>query len=132
MLRELVAADFVTIQRQSEGDIEDIGGSDEVVVLIGGGAEEASAEPTTFMVSLVDSLVAAGQEVAAGENTGSLDEFVSRLRQRDLDGELVTVDNIEATQGQIALVLGLREMLVSGRGGDYGTKDGATGLMPPP
>jgi hypothetical protein len=45
---------------------------------------------------------------------------------------LVTVDNIDLPIGASAMVLGLGEALIDDVGGDYGVKDGATRLLPPP
>ncbi len=126
LMRSLIAGEFIAAQPESGTDVEEIGGADEVIVVVAGVAEEAPLDPGGFMIPLTESLVEVGQPVAAGESTESGYPFVELLRDRDIDGQIVTVDNLDMTPGRIALVLGLRQMLVSGRGGDYGLEDGAT------
>ena len=48
-----------------------------------------------------------------------------------LDGKLVTVDNADQLPGRVAVVLGLRDLLLSpGQGGDFGWH--GTDLIPKP
>jgi hypothetical protein len=68
--------------------------------------------------------------VAAGESTTTAIPFVELVRDAGADG-LVTVDDLDLNMGGAALVLGLDELLTTGRGGAYGVKDGAEPLPPP-
>lgn len=109
-----------------------IGQIDQVVVVLAGGpGEEPPIHPEVFSVPLVRSLDALGVPVAAGEPLVSDVSFVSALRAAG-DEATVTVDDLDRTIGGAALVLGLEQLLDSGRGGAYGVKDGADPLPPPP
>jgi hypothetical protein len=57
--------------------------------------------------------------------------YVALVRAAGLDG-VVTVDDLDRAAGGSALVLGLDRLLSTGQGGDYGVKDGAEPLPPPP
>jgi hypothetical protein len=72
--------------------------------------------------------------VVAAETLESEYPFVQLVRNNgSIDGRLVTVDNADQVSGRIAIVLGLRNLLQSpGQGGDYGVKEGASGLLPQP
>lgn len=131
VLRGLASADFVTVQPEDAGEVAEIGGSEDALVVVGGPADETDTERPPFMVSLVESLVGSGEQVVAAEDSELPQGIVSLLRDRELDGEVVTVDNVETPPGQVGLVLGMRQLLLSGRGGDYGVKDGATDQIPP-
>jgi hypothetical protein len=75
-----------------------------------------------------------GVTTGAGESLASIDGFVTGVRTEVDAAEtaLVTVDNVDLPIGGSALVLGLREAIVVGSGGDYGVKAGASRLLPPP
>ncbi len=107
-----------------------IGGPTQVIVVLSGASEaEPSIPPQDFAVPLVEALVDRGIRVAAGEATDSGFPFVQILRANGT-GTILTVDDLDQGMGGIALVLGLEELLLSGRGGAYGVKDGAE-LLPP-
>jgi hypothetical protein len=116
----------------SDETLATIGGPDQmVVVLAGGGDPEAIMAPEDFAVPLVERLSDLGLPAAAGESVGTAVPFVPLLRDGGVDG-LVTVDDLDESRGGAALVLGLERLLLGGQGGDYGVKDGAAPLPPPP
>lgn len=116
----------------SDATVAAIGGPDQVVVVLSGGqAEEPVMAPEAFAVPLVRRLAELGIPVAGGESADTLLPFVAILRASGVDG-VVTVDDVDQSRGGAALVLGLDRLLASGEGGDYGVKDGAVPLPPPP
>lgn len=116
----------------SDGTVDELGGSEQIVVVLGGGEmEEPLMSADEFAVPLTERLSELGLPVAAGESAVSLLPFVAVLRAGELDG-LVTVDDLDHSMGGAALVLGLEELLATGLGGDYGVKDGADPLPPVP
>jgi hypothetical protein len=100
-------------------------------VLAGGQDEEPAMSPDQFAVPLVRALSELGVPVAAGESSTTVVPFVAGVRDGGTDG-LVTVDDLDLSMGGAALVLGLDDLIDSGRGGAYGIKDGAEPLPPPP
>ena len=102
-----------------------------VVVLSGGQGEETALPPDAFAVPLVETLSGLGSSVAAGESLPAEFPYVALVRAAGLDG-VVTVDDLDQAMGGSALVLGLDRLLSTGEGGDYGVKDGAEPLPPPP
>ena len=98
------------------------GGGDLVFVVLGGAA--AGDEPSitaAIAADLVRALATIGSPVAAGEGTDVADPWVGDLRG---DG-IVTVAGLDDAPGASALVLGMRDRLVTGRGGAYGTASAA-------
>lgn len=116
----------------SDAAVAEIGGPDQlVVVLAGGQGEDPLMPPEAFAVPLVRRLAELGLPVAAGEATDTVVTFVPVLRAGGSDG-VVTVDDVDESRGGAALVLGLERLLASGDGGDYGVEDGAVPLPPLP
>lgn len=113
---------------------EEIGTTFQAVVLLAGGNEAAVVKPAWFLQPLAVSLTESARPVVAAETTEMASPFVTLIRDDGtLDGDLVTVDNADQVPGRVAIVLGLRDLLASpGNGGDYGVKDGASGLLPKP
>jgi hypothetical protein len=133
LLHELLSAGFLTSigSQVSDATLEQIGGPAQVVVVLSGGPnEEPSIAPETFAVPLIQALETAGLPVAAGQSRDSAFAFVEQLRAAGNDG-IVTVDDLDASMGGAALVLGLQRLIVSGTGGAYGLADG-TEVLPPP
>jgi hypothetical protein len=116
------------------GSLAELGGSGQAIVVIAAAGESASVDPAMFLTPLVSTLVGMQETVAAAETLDASLPFVTQLRQDGaLDGKLVTVDDADRLPGRVALVLGLRDLiLVPGDGGDYGEKDGASSLVPSP
>jgi len=137
-LGELLSQGFLTSSAPgiTDATLDDIGGRGQLVVTIGGGpAGEPSPTSELFMEPLVTELVGSGVVSGAGETLTADDGFVTDLRSAVDDSSvapLVTVDNIDLPVGASAMVLGLGEALIDDAGGDYGVKEGATRLLPPP
>jgi hypothetical protein len=111
--------------------LDEIGGPGQVVLVVsGGGEEDAALPPDAFAIPLVDAVDGLGGRVAAGESLLATNPFVSSLRSSGPDG-IVTVDDLDQAMGGAALVLGLDRLLATGVGGDFGVKDGAEPLPPP-
>lgn len=131
ILGRLQDAGFVTDLLGSAAP-EDIGGANQSIVVVHGGAQDQLPHPSDFLVPLVEDLVAAQRlDVAAAEGTDSQPEFVRELRGSNLlaDRQFVTVDNVDLGMGQVALDLGLQRLLEFGEGGDYGLE--AADIFPP-
>jgi hypothetical protein len=135
---ELLSQGFLTSSAPgiTDATLKDIGGRAQMVVTIGGGPTgEPSPTSELFMQPFVTELVASGVVSGAGETFAADDGFVTDLRSSVDDSSvapLVTVDNIDLPIGASAMVLGLGEALIDDAGGDYGVKEGATRLLPPP
>jgi hypothetical protein len=110
-----------------------VGGEDQALVFIAG--EAAGTEPTAVeeLMPLIQQVAQRDVVVAVGEPTTSDTGLLQAVRQ-DLDavGPLVTVDDLELPAGAVALVLGLDRAIQTREGGDYGIRDGAEQLLPPP
>jgi len=132
LLQGLASAGFVDVQAGRTFD--GIGGEGQAVVLLAGGIGEPVVDPESFLAPLAESLAEAVRPVVAAETLESEYPFVQLVRNNgSIDGRLVTVDNADQVSGRIAIVLGLRNLLQSpGQGGDYGVKEGASGLLPQP
>lgn len=131
ILGRLQDAGFVTDLLGSAAP-EDVGGANQSIVVVHGGAQDQLPHPSDFLVPLVEDLVAAQRlDVAAAEGTDSQPEFVRELRDSNLlaDRQFVTVDNVDLGMGQVALDLGLQRLLEFGEGGDYGLE--AADIFPP-
>jgi hypothetical protein len=113
---------------------QEIGATFQSVVLLVGGNDPSSLDPSRFLQPLAASLVQSSRPVVAAETTETAPSLVTLIRNDDsMDGHLVTVDNADQIPGRVALVFGLRDLLASpGKGGDYGVKDGASSILPKP
>jgi hypothetical protein len=137
LLGEMLSQGFLVSSAPgiSDSKLKDIGGRGQVVVAVGGGTDdELSPTSALFMEPFVTELIASNVTSGAGESLASNDGFVVELRSTVDDSSvapLVTVDNIDLPMGASAMVLGLQEALTDGTGGDYGVKEGTTGLLPP-
>lgn len=133
VLHDLLSAGFLTPigSQVSDATLEQIGGPTQVVVVLSGGPnEEPSMAPETFSIPLTEALEVEGLSVAAAQSSDTAFPFVEQLRAGGTEG-IVTVDDLDATMGGTALVLGLQRLIVSGLGGAYGLADGAEVLPPP-
>jgi hypothetical protein len=133
VLRQLISGGFLALRPVANGDPTEIGSSIQADVVLSGGSAQPSVDPASFLVPLTAGLVAASQPVVAAEAQDPAYDFVSLIRADGaLDKHLVTVDDADAVQGQVAVVLGLSALLVSpGNGGDYGVRDSASSILPP-
>lgn len=137
LIGELLSAGFVVSLPPaiSVADLPDIGGGDQVVVVLAGGQAEPALDLGSFMIPLVEELVNLEVPVAAVESATSRYRFVPLLRTDSAvagSTELVTVDDVGEVPGGVALVWGLDDLLDLGRGGHFGFKEGATSLVPAP
>jgi hypothetical protein len=136
LLSDLLSAGYLDFPHDTPPNPKEVGGGGQVVVAVAGGDTEPAVPLTEFMVPFVEELVADGVPVAAGEPTAAKRSFVGLLRDDATitsAGEMVTVDDLSASDsfGGVALVLGLKELIRFGQGGDYGVK-GATSIIPGP
>lgn len=136
VLGELLSQGFLTASAPgiSDATLLEIGGRGQLVVAIGGSTEPLTPSSSAFMEPFVTSLADLGVTTGAGESLASIDGFVTGVRTEVDSAEtaLVTVDNVDLPIGGSALVLGLREAIAVGTGGNYGVKAGASRLLPPP
>ncbi|HEX2089871.1 MAG TPA: copper transporter [Actinomycetota bacterium] len=133
LLGELIDARFVVV-RDGTGTIDQIGGATQALSILAGGNREPVLAPESFLAPLTVALAENARPVVAAETAETAYPFVPILRRDgSLDGGLVTVDNADTMPGRIAVVLGLRDLLQEpGRGGHFGVKGGASGLIPQP
>ena len=131
VLADLLQARFLTLQA---GRVDGIGGPGSGFVLLAAGEEEPTPTPDGFLAPLAGSLARRAQPVVVAETTRSAAPFVIPVRDDpSLDGRVATVDNADTVVGRAALVLALHDLwLIPGVAGDYGVKDGASSLLPPP
>lgn len=100
-----------------EATREAVHGGGLVVVVLGGASPGDPPLATTgIAVELVRTLAERGVVVAAGEGTDAPDAWVDGVAAPTV----VTVVGLDASSGAGALVLGLRDRLLTGRGGAYG------------
>jgi Copper transport outer membrane protein, MctB len=132
LLQELVQAGLVTLSDAREGP-SGVGGGGAAVAILSGTAATPVLSPENFYVPFIQQLVTTGADTAAVQPSTTGSPFLSVVRADDqIDGRIVTVDNIEMVPGQVALVWGL-EALAAGRGGgDYGVDCGSCSLAPAP
>jgi pyrimidine operon attenuation protein/uracil phosphoribosyltransferase len=119
----------------SSADLPTIGGGP--VIVLGGGAADPAVPFGAFLVPLVERLVADRANVAVAEATQVTHSLVEQVRSDpNLSGDdrMVTVDDLDGSTlfGGVGLVLGLRDLIGTETGGDYGVKDGAASLIPQP
>ena len=137
VLDELLKAGFLAFPsgfpKISVGALPDLGGQGVIVVTVAGGRGDPIVPPEDFMVPFVNELERRGASVAAGESSTTDYPFVGLLRASSSGTSgsgMVTVDDLDFSVGGAALVLGLERMLLTGQGGDYGIKAGATSAIP--
>lgn len=135
VLDDMLAGNFVSAPGITKDDVLAVGGRNQVVVVLTGGAEDPTVMPDDFLVPLVQGLVQRGATVAAGESATSAYPFVETLRADGsvADGaQMVTVDDADLSIGGAALVLGVERLLFLGQGGAYGVKGSPTEVQPIP
>lgn len=134
VLKGLIDGGFLA-QQGSVGDVGAIGGAGQSLVLLSGTMQPATVDPGEFLFPLTRTLVLSeSHTVVAAETSDTAMPFVPLIRSTsDLNGKLVTVDDADMVQGQMAVVLGLRNLLQTpGQGGNYGVKGGAALIVPTP
>jgi hypothetical protein len=133
LLQQLIGAHFLAL-RGGSAPLQTVGTADQAVVFLAGGAQVPSIDLKGFLVPVVSEVVNANRPVVAAETADTVYPFVPMFRSDGtLDNRLVTVDDADTVPGRVAVVLGLRDLIATpGKGGDYGVKGGATGLIPRP
>jgi hypothetical protein len=133
LLERLLARQFLVL-RSATLPVGEIGGNGQAVVLVAGGEVEPPVSPEAFLTPAARSLTNLVRPVVVAETVDTVYPFVPLIRGDQLmDGHLVTVDNADTVPGRVALALALRDLYrAPGEGADYGVKDGATRLLPPP
>src|SRR5205823_5416691 len=123
LLQQLSNDGFLAIRAGSVSDVAHIGGADQSIVLLSGSATTSSIDPSAFLTPVV-----------AAETTQAVSPFLTSVRgDPALDSHLVTVDNADTVEGQVAVVLGLHALQLSpGSGGDYGVSCGSCAPVPSP
>jgi copper transport outer membrane protein MctB len=106
-------------------DLTQVGGTDQSVVVVAGGKGEPAVPFSTFALPFVEQLVRDGVPIVAGQPPRARRGFIGLLRKdpQVSGGQgMVTVDDLggDAPFGGVALVLGLKDLLATGQGGDYG------------
>jgi hypothetical protein len=113
--------------------LQQVGGPDQVVVVVAGGRGRPIIPPERFLVPLVDRLAEHRAFVVAAEALESDYPFVTLLRSDGaVAGLIVTQDNVDQLPGELAFVLALENLVTERRPGHYGVKDGADRLIPAP
>jgi Copper transport outer membrane protein, MctB len=102
-----------------------------LMIVIGPSTAPRHPAAERFLVPLAGKLaVGSAQPVAAVEPTGPA-SWVRGLRDNDLvAGRISSVDNIDIAPGQLALVQALQQGVDGHPPGHYGSKPGATSLLP--
>jgi hypothetical protein len=133
LLAELVGADFLAV-KGGNGSLGDVGAPDQAVVVLAGGSQDAVVEPGAFLEPFTAALAVSSHPVVAAESVNTVYPFVPLVREdAAVNGRVVTVDNADTMIGQVALVLGLRDLLATpSQTGHYGVKPGANSLIPKP
>jgi hypothetical protein len=139
MLTGLQDADFLadlSLRRPLAAGTDPFPRAGTIFVLLGPGADTATVAPDAFLVPLADQVSAratgpvAGVEPAAVPGASS---WVIALRNnRAVSRRVSGIDAVDTVYGQLALVQALQGRLQQLPAGQYGIKDGASGLLPEP
>jgi hypothetical protein len=106
-----------------------------IFVLLGPGATATTAvAPNGFLVPLADQVSARASGPVAGAEAAAVPRetsWVIALRDnRAVSRRVSGIDSVDKVYGQLALVQALQGSLQQLPAGQYGTKDGASGLLP--
>jgi hypothetical protein len=135
LLEGLLSKGFLKATSLTPAQLPQIGGPNQAVVVVAGGNSAPALPIESFLLPMIAQLEQhVGLPVAAAESTATTTfPFVPLLRG---DGQLasdpmVTVDDVDADHGGgVALVLALRDLVLTGQGGNYGLKSGSDGILP--
>jgi hypothetical protein len=131
LLLNLTRAGFLSVRLQDVTRVADVGGANQAVIVLSGSTTSPVVPPLPLFIPMLETLAASNHPTAAGETLQSVSPFVIPARRdRRIDGSIVTVDDADTLPGQVALALGLHELLINKRGGDFGVKSGASSLLP--
>lgn len=133
ILDRLLSAGFLLSRGPGlDGDaLQNLGGSDQVIIGVAGGRGAPIIEPQRLLVPLVDGLVEKGALVVAAEALETEYPFVTLLRaDGGVSGLIATQDNVDQLPGEMGFVLALEDLVIERRAGHYGVKEGADRLIP--
>jgi hypothetical protein len=116
----------------SDAGLAEVGGSEQVVIAIGGGAGALDSTGEGFLARLAADLVDLDVVTVAAEGSDPTSTFLTTTLDRAGSATLVTVDGLDHEIGVYALVLGIDAVTLSGEGGSWGIGDQASEPLPPP
>ena len=130
-LQQFMDHGFVAL-RGGTGSPQTIATPGQAFVVMAGGSVAAPVDPKGFLLPVLTQIVDANRPVVTAEPAATTYEFVSLIRDDGaLNNRLVTVDDADTVPGRVAVVLGMQNLIQNPeRGGNYGVKAGATGLIP--
>jgi Copper transport outer membrane protein, MctB len=138
MLTGLQDADFLAdlkLSRPMAAGTDAFPRQGSIFVLLGPGATATAAvAPDAFLVPLADRVSARASGPVAGAEAAAVpreSSWVIALRDnRAVSRRVSGIDSVDKVYGQLALVQALQGSLQQLPAGQYGTKDGASGLLP--
>jgi Copper transport outer membrane protein, MctB len=134
VLDRLLAAEFLLSRGPGldAAALENLGGPEQVIIVVAGGRGRPIIEPQRLLVPLVDGLVEKGALVVAAEALETEYPFVTLLRSDGaVSGLIATQDNVDQIPGELGFVLALENLVIDREPGHYGVKEGADRLLPP-
>ena len=138
MLTGLQDADFLAdlkLSRPMAAGTDPFPRQGSIFVLLGpGAATTAAVAPDAFLVPLADQVSTRASGPVAGAEAAAVpreSSWVIALRDnRAVSRRVSGIDSVDKVYGQLALVQALQGSLLQLPAGQYGTKDGASGLLP--
>jgi hypothetical protein len=138
MLTGLQDADFLAdlkLSRPMSAGTDPFPRQGSMFVLLGpGAATTAAVAPDAFLVPLADQVSTRASGPVAGAEAAAVpreSSWVIALRDnRAVSRRVSGIDSVDKVYGQLALVQALQGSLLQLPAGQYGTKDGASGLLP--
>ena len=138
MLTGLQDADFLAdlkLSRPMAAGTDAFPRQGSIFVLLGPGATATAAvAPDAFLVPLADQVSTRASGPVAGAEAAAVpreSSWVIALRDnRAVSRRVSGIDSVDKVYGQLALVQALQGSLQQLPAGQYGTKDGASGLLP--
>jgi hypothetical protein len=138
MLTGLQDADFLAdlkLSRPMAAGTDPFPRQGSIFVLLGPGATATAAvAPDAFLVPLAEQVSARASGPVAGAEAAAVpreSSWVIALRDnRAASRQVSGIDSVDKVYGQLALVQALQGSLQQLPAGQYGTKDGASGLLP--
>ncbi|MDP9068072.1 MAG: copper transporter [Actinomycetota bacterium] len=127
-LEDLRDAEFVGVSSLQDGAVP----AGAAFVIAGGSAEDPGEGAVPLGLSLASGLTELEAPVVVAEPTTSAWGLAAAVRDDGALGAAVsTADHAETVPGRVATVLAL-DLTMEGATGHYGTRDGATEVLPPP
>jgi hypothetical protein len=129
-------ADDLRLSRTQASGADPFPRQGSIFVLLGPSAANTATAvaPDAFLVPLADQVsTRAGGAVAVGEaaDVPQASSWVNALRNnREVSRRVSGIDSVDKLYGQLALVEALEDSLQQAPAGQYGVKDGASGLLP--